>query len=69
MWAIFRSVSLTSLAFVLLVLSCMILMIPSTVKSGYAILLVLGVADMCNAVSSPAASNNVKIYCNIITLD
>ena len=42
-------------------------MIPSTVKSWYANL-VLGVADLSKAVSSPAAFNNVKIYCHIISL-
>jgi hypothetical protein len=50
----FNSLSLTPLAFVLFI-SCMILLIPSTVKSGFGSL-VLGVADMSKAVSSPVAS-------------
>lgn len=50
----FSSLSLTPLAFVLFI-SCMILLIPSTVRSEFGSL-VPGVADMSKAVSSPAAS-------------
>jgi copper transport protein len=50
----FSSLSLTPLAFVLFI-SCIILLIPNTVKSGFGSL-VPGVADMAKAVSSPTAS-------------
>jgi len=53
-WAIFSSLLLTPLTFVLFILSCMIHLILSTVRSGFASL-VPGVADMPKAVSSPAA--------------
>jgi copper transport protein len=56
MWVIFSSLSLIPLTFVLFILSCTILLIPSTVKSGFATLVQRGVADMPKAVSSPAAA-------------
>jgi copper transport protein len=55
MWVIFNGLSLTRLTFLLFILSCIILLIPSTVKSGFATF-VPGVADIPKAVSSPAAS-------------
>jgi copper transport protein len=47
-------VSLTPFRFLLFILSCVILLIPSTVKSGFATF-VPGVADMPKAANSPAS--------------
>jgi copper transport protein len=55
MWIIFNGLSLIPLRFLLFVLSCVILLIPSTVKSGFATF-VPGAADMPKAANSPAAS-------------
>jgi len=51
----FSGLSLTPVTFLLFILSCVFLVIPSTVKSGFATF-VPGVADMPKAVSSAAAS-------------
>jgi copper transport protein len=55
MWVMFSGLSLTPVTFVLFILSCVILLIPSTVKSGFATF-VPGVDDMPKAANSPAAS-------------
>lgn len=56
MWVIFSGLSLPPAMFLLIIiLSCVILVIPNTLKSGFATF-VPGVADMPKAVSSPATS-------------
>ena len=55
MGVMFSRLSLTLLTFLLFILSCVILLIPSTVKSGFATF-VPEAADMPKAANSPAAS-------------